>query len=455
MRILALLIVLTSPLRAQTPPVPSAPAETLRPDLILVALSSAPTQRHPHPPALSAAAEAAERGRLALNAVSGDSFDGSAARESAGTFPDLSLSWGSAPRATVHSRNIESRYGLYGAGRDALLKTTGINGPVARAAKAPADMFLAWTAVLAGHELGHFEQAWLGGGKDVAYVSAPGPSAFGRVTEIGDWSNMGPAGIQAFFAGGVQASQAAAAQLRRDIFESGAAHWSQWPLFFFQKLDVTKYALQAPKPSAAGAADFANDMTNYARLYGGRSGRGGDAVHADIARGAVWNALDPLGVYSLWGYARHYVLSGEERQSVPGVEIGERAWTAGTGFWLAETGPRYSLSLLSRGRGGDLLEVTPSWGEGQPGLGAYYSDRLAPGWRGRAGMELWRQREAAEPGPLKTGGAVELGLRRERRNGSKTVYLDASAGYKTEGAMLGQRQDEGAFWTLSVGGASR
>ena len=70
-------------------------------------------------------------------------------------------------------------------------------------------------------------------------------------------------------------------------------------------------------------------------------------------------------------------------------------------------------------------------------------------------MELWRQREAAEPGPLKTGGAVELGLRRERRNGSKTVYLDASAGYKTEGAMLGQRQDEGAFWTLSVGGASR
>ena len=32
---------------------------------------------------------------------------------------------------------------------------------------------------------------------------------------------------------------------------------------------------------------------------------------------------------------------------------------------------------------------------------------------------------------------------------------DAAAGYKTSGAMLGKSQDEGAFWTLSIGGALR
>lgn len=410
------------------------------------------------PPAVSAAlavAEAVERTRLTLSAARGENFDGSNLRANEGTIPELTLRWGSAPRATVHARNLESVYGLYGIGSDALLKAGNINGPVARTAKAPVDMFLAWTAVLAGHELGHFEQGWLGGAKDIDYVSAPGPYAFGRITQIQDAGAMGPAGLQAFYAGGVQASQAAAAQLRRDIFERGEAHWSQWPLLFLLKSDITAYGLTAPKPASAEAGDYANDMTNYARHYGERSGRGGEAVHADIVRGAVWNALDPLGVYSLWGYARRYVLGGEERQRVPGTDIGERTWTAGTGFWLSEVGPRYSLSVLSRGRGGDLLEVTPAWGEGQRGAGVAYSDSLAKDWRGRAGVELWRQREAAESGPLKTGGAVELGLRRERRGAAKAFYLDATAGYKTDGAMLGQRQDEGKFWTMSLGGSSR
>ena len=400
------------------------------------------------------ASEAAERGRLALSAARDTDFDGSAARRNEDSLPGLSLSWGSAPRATVHARNIQSLYGLYAAGSDGLLKGLKIDGPAARLVKSPVDLFLGQVGTLAGHELGHFEYAWLGGAKDVAYVPAPGPYAFGRITEVGadDWAKMSPAARQAFYAGGVQASQAAAAQLRRDLFERGEAHWSQWPLLFFQKLDITQYALNAPKPSTAGTEDQFNDMTNYARQYGDRSGRGGAAVHADIVRGALWNALDPLGVYALWGYARRYVLAGEERQSVPGVELGGRAWMAGTGFWLSETGPRYSLSLLSRGRGGDLLEVTPTWGEGQSGLGASYSDRLAPEWRGRAGMNAWRQRTASEPGPLRAGGAVELGLRREL---ARSLYLDAAAGYKTNGAMLGQSQDEGAFWTLSIGGALR
>jgi hypothetical protein len=242
------------------------------------------------------------------------------------------------------------------------------------------------------------------------------------------------------------ATQAAAAALRSSMFERGEADWTQWPLMFFRKLDMTAYGLTAPSPAKAGGLDGANDMTSYARLYGERSRRGGEAVHNDIVRGAVWNLLDPMGLYSAYGYLGRYVIDGERTQKMPGVELGGRTWMAGTGFWLSEVGARYSLSLLSRGRKGDMIEATASTGEGQPAVAVRWSDNVAPDLRVRVGVDAWSQRSAAEPGPQHAGGAVSLGA--EKKFGRVSAY--AEVGQKTQGAMLGQSHGAGTFYTLGL-----
>ncbi|MBI2789869.1 MAG: hypothetical protein HYX59_14435 [Elusimicrobia bacterium] len=393
----------------------------------------------------AAVKEAAERGR-ALSASLGAAPD----FDAAGHRPlDLTLRWGSAPRAEATGRNLETLYGLYGRGTDALLDKAGAGsggaGIAARIAKAPLDLGVAWTTTLAGHELGHFEAAWLAGAKNVSWAKADGNYAFGRITEVasGDWSRMSAAGRQAFNAGGIMATQAAAAALRSSLFERGEADWSQWPLMFFRKVDMTAYGLTAPKPSQAGALDGANDMTSYARLYGERSGRGGDAVHGDIVRGAVWNMLDPMGLYSAYGYLGRYVIGGERTQKVPGVELGGRTWMAGTGFWLSEVGARYSMTVLSRGKKGDMIETTASTGEGQPAAAVRWSDDVGAGVRARL------ERAAAEQGPKSLGGALSVGA--EKKFGAVSAF--AEVGRKTTGAMLGQSHGAGTFYTIGLSGS--
>lgn len=374
-------------------------------------------------------------------------FDGSGHRPL-----DVTMQWGSAPRAEATARNLETLYGLYGRGTDELLDKAGAGsgglGVAARLLKAPADLGAAWVTTLAGHELGHFEAAWLAGAQHVSWVPAPGPYALGHITEVSgeDWAKMTPAGRQAFHAGGTMATQAASAALTRSMFERGTADWTQWPLLFFRKLDMTAYGLTAPSPSQAGALDGANDMTSYAALYGQRSGRGGDAVHKDIVRGAVWNMLDPMGLYSAYGYLGRYVVGGERTQKVPGVDFAGRTWMAGTGFWLSEVGARYSLTVLSRGAKGDMIEVTPSFGEGQPAAAVRYSTDVGAGVRARLGVDAWSQRAAAEPGPQHVGGALSVGA--EKTFGKMSAF--AEVGRKTDGAMLGQAQGAGMFYTVGL-----
>lgn len=399
----------------------------------------------------AAAKEAAERGRSLSSALgAAPDFDATGHRPI-----DVTLRWGSAPRPEATGRNLETLYGLYGRGTDALLDKAGAGsggtGMAARIAKAPLDLGVAWTTTLAGHELGHFEAAWLAGADKVSWAKADGPYAFGRITEVAseDWSRMSAAGRQAFHAGGTMATQAAGAALRASIFERGEADWSQWPLMFFRKLDMTAYGLTAPKPSQAGALDGANDMTSYARLYGERSGRGGDAVHGDIVRGAVWNMLDPMGLYSAYGYLGRYVIGGERTQQVPGVELGGRTWMAGTGFWLSEVGARYSMTVLSRGKKGDVIETTASTGEGQPAAAVRWSDDIGGGVRARLGVDAWSQRAAAEQGPKSLGGALSVGA--EKKFGAVSAF--AEVGQKTTGAMLGQSHGAGTFYTIGLSGS--
>lgn len=365
----------------------------------------------------------------------------------------LGLDWGTAPRADVHARNADMVYRLYGRGTDSMIDHAtdeGEKSGLARAlrlSKAPLDLGLAWTGSLFKHEMGHFEHAWMAGADGTAWVKHPGDYAFGRVVQIpeDEWGDMSPSQRQAFTAGGVNATQAAARLLRTSMLEKDAVDWTYLPQFIMDKADFTLYALNAPRPSEVGPLDDANDMVNYARRYAQRSGRDPDEVHKDLVRGAVWNALDPMNVMAIYGYGFKYLIQGEKSMPNPMVKIGEREYMAGTEFHLSEVGPMYGLNLLSRDpRDGSLVEVAPSMGDrGQWGLrGALSNLPVSDGIRGRVGLEVWNQREAAEESAKRWGGSASAGL--DVRLGKK-VGLGFEGGWKTEGASLGKGIDEGPF----------
>ncbi len=398
-----------------------------------------------------------------LSRYADPNYDGGASRAAvpeASPRVELDFVWGSGTRAEVHARNTRSVYSLYAYGKDSfnnLLADPEENPGTSRAMRlleTPADLGLAYLRTLFNHEVGHIENARRAGA-DASWVPSDGPYALGHVIEIpaADWSRMSPAQIQAFNAGGVNATQASLSMLRAAMFEKDRVDWSFFPMWIQDKADFIAYALSAPKPSRQAPEDYANDMLNYSERYGARSGQNPDDIHQQLVRGAVWTALDPTNLLALYGYGVNYVWNGETTTKNPMLRVGEREYWAGTGFQLSEVGPMYSLDILSRDpRTGSLLRVTPKMGDdNQWGVGGQLTNfRLAEGsvFRGRVGLEAWQQREAAEPGPRRWGGAATLGVSADLFQ-SGGVYLDA--GYKTPGAMLGRDHDAGPF---VVGGLS-
>jgi len=362
----------------------------------------------------------------------------------------LTVSWDSAPHNISTARNFQTLFELYGRGADALYEKAslfdrGARGVIARLARAPLDAYVAWLASVAGHEFGHCQQAWFAGSRECHWVSAPGPYALGHVISIGDFGQLSPAGRQASTAGGTLASVVGADSLKREMFEAGHAGWTAAPLLAFRQFDISLYGLTSPSPAEAGPLDYANDMTNYAARYGSRSGRGGEAVHDAIVRGAWWNAADPLTWSATYGYFARYVVRGERTARVPGVALGGRRWMVTTSAWLSEVGVRQSLGILSRGSAGDMVEITPSWGEQQPALAVRWSRTVSSGLQATISADVWRQRTSAAPGPLNTGGSFAAAVSRAFGR----VRIAGDVGYKSAGAMLTRPHQAG--WFFAVG----
>jgi hypothetical protein len=362
----------------------------------------------------------------------------------------LAGAWDSAPHNLSTARNVETLYTLYGVGVDELFGMgdlkAGRKGVVARFARAPLDVYVAWLATLASHEFGHCQQAWLGGSQDCHWVSAPGPYALGHIITVGDAGHLTSAGRMATTAGGVQATIAGSLALKRELVESGASHWTTSPLLVLRQLDFTLYGLSAPSPAEAQPQDFANDMTNYAIRYGARSGRGGETVHTDIVHGALWNLADPMTWTGAYTYVADYVVRGRPTTRTVGIHAAGLSWSATTNAWLSEVGVRYALAVFVRDSRGHVLEITPSWGEGQPAVTGRLSHAILPGLRVRVGADVWSQRASAVPGPHATGGAIGGGI----ANTAGRLIVSANVGYKSTGVMLGQPQGAGWFW--GVGG---
>jgi hypothetical protein len=363
----------------------------------------------------------------------------------------LTLTWDSAPHALSTARNLETLFDAYGRGTDVFLRALafdrGGKGVAARLIKSPMDAFAAWFTTLASHEFGHCQQAWLAGAHTCRWVKAPGPYSFGHVISVprAEVSRMSPAGRQAMIAGGTQATVAGADALKREVFAEGRTDWTAWPLLVLRQADISLYGLTAPSPQNAGPLDYANDMTNYAGVYGARSGHGGEAVHHAIVHGAFWNAADPMTWYAACEYVGGYLAHGNRTARAPGVGAWGRRWMVTTNAWLSEVGVRYRLGVLSRGAAGDVVEIAPSWGEGQPSVGARWSAALRPGLRVRVAGDVWRQRASAAPGPLQLGGSFGAGLAQQHAR----LTLAGDIGHKSAGVMLGQPQPAGWFFSVS------
>lgn len=362
------------------------------------------------------------------------------------------LMWDSAPHSFSTARNLDTVYGLYGRGLDRLYgdfrTDTGRKGVMLRLARAPLDVFVAWLTTVTGHEFGHCQHAWLAGSTDCHWVSAPGPYALGHIITVNDAGSLTSAGRQSITTGGTESSIAGADAMKREIFGRGRLDWSSSALLVVRQLDISLYGMTAPSPANAQPDDYANDMTNYAIRYGARSGRGGEAVHRSIVRAAWWEFVDPMSWHAAYSYITSYGIRGERSAPAPGFTLLDRWWMATTNAWLSEVGVRYSLGVFTRGLdSADVLEVTPSWGEGQLALDIRYSLNLKTGWRAGLTTDFWRQRASAAPGPLKTGGAVAI---RSSREVGRVTFL-GELGHKTSGVMLGQSSAAG--WYFTVGAA--
>jgi hypothetical protein len=358
--------------------------------------------------------------------------------------------WDSAPHTVSTARNFGSLYDLYGLGTDTLFdplvtspKTGGI---LLRLAKAPLDVYVAWLTTIAAHEFGHCQQAWFAGSRDCHWIRNDGPYALGHIILVGDSFRLMPAEAQAITAGGTTASIAGVDAQKRELMSARETAWSAWPLLVMRQLDQSFYALTAPAPGDARAEDYGNDMTNYAIFYGSRSGRGSDTVHTDTVHAAIWNLADPMTWYATYSYIDRYTIHGARTATVPGLDFAHRRWMVSTNAWLSEVGIRYLLTGFSRGHAGDLFELAPSWGEGQPAMAGRWS-RDVKGLRIRIGGDVWRQRASAAPGPLETGGSFSGGLTMQFGH----VIVIGDAGYKTAGVMLGQPQNSGWFWSIGSG----
>jgi len=366
--------------------------------------------------------------------------------------PGLSLTgaWDSAPHNLSTARNFESLFTLYGTGVDALLKAADLQrdrrGVVARVLKSPLDLYVAWLATVGSHEFGHCQQAWLAGSTECHWVTAPGPYALGHIITVNDAGTLTSAGRMAITTGGVEATLAGADMLKRDIFEARDAGWTTAPLLALRQLDFTLYGLTAPSPADAEADDYANDMTNYAIRYGARSTRGGETVHDDIVRGAIWNLIDPMTWAASYSYLTDYLVHGRGTLRRIGLRAGGLSWSLTTNAWLSEVGVRYALGVFARDSRGHVMEVTPSWGEGQPAVNARWSQPLSARARLFVSGDVWRQRLAATPGDRETGGAFGGGA----SHTIGRVILTGTVGYKSHGVMLGQPLAEGWFYQVGM-----
>lgn len=366
--------------------------------------------------------------------------------------PGLSLTgaWDSAPHSLSTAQNFESLFTLYGAGVDWALGAADLHqggrGKIARFAKAPLDVYVAWLASLGSHEFGHCQQAWLAGSNDCHWISAPGPYALNHIITVADAGHLSASGRLAITAGGVQATVTAADALKREIFEARDAGWTAAPLLALRQLDFSLYGLTSPSPAHAQPVDYANDMTNYAISYGIRSGLGGETAHDHVVNGAIWNVIDPMTWAMTYSYLTDYVIGGHDKLRRIGLRAGGLSWGVTTNAWLSEVGVRYALGVFARDSQGHVIEVTPSWGENQPAVNARWSQPVTHHVRAFVSGDFWKQRAGAAPGPMDAGGAFSGGAAYD----AGTFVYTASAGYKSHGVMLGQPLASGWMFQISA-----
>ncbi|MGE0713590.1 MAG: hypothetical protein AB7N76_36765 [Planctomycetota bacterium] len=368
--------------------------------------------------------------------------------------PVVRLSAGLAPRSVPYGRLGEGLYDLYGWSTDLALRGA-CREPEPRALGRLAkglllDAGLAWFLSGTLHELGHIEAGRLAGATPRVERS-PVPSFMGVWISIEgpEWDRLDRGERLDFHAGGLAATQAAAADLAGRLAGDERVPWSKLPLYVAEKIDLSRYVLFSPRPGREGPEHRGSDIVQWRDQLAAAARRDPDAVDRELRLGALWNAADPLLLGALLGYVR-YLVTGDEELPRLTLDLGAVELSARTSFALTRTGPRFRLTLYAREpRSGLVVALSPSLGTGQQlGLEVEVA-RLPLGEWLKASLfaAAWRQRRGPEPGPLRLGGAAGAGceLWVDRHLG-----FELRGGAKTSGFLLGRGWDAGAFGELSV-----
>ncbi|MFC1521535.1 hypothetical protein ACFL6Y_03915 [Elusimicrobiota bacterium] len=370
--------------------------------------------------------------------------------------------YGTPPQTVPGVNSINSAYmaGAYASDKlfERFLDIENDSGPAAialRMARATVyDFPMASMANLAVHEVFGHGGAAREIGMDTNYSFSPYPFMGGAATwydpkKYGELSSQDRIRLTS---AGTMATQTGALEMRRRMLESGAVHWSAWPLWALQKYDLSRYitsTLGYSDQELAFEASQGNDIAKYIMLLNEGHGKSIDRSRKELQMAAMWNAADPMAIAALYNYGYKHIIKGNNFTPPPLVTIGKYQYSMGTRSGLTPTGPEMYLDLYARNPSNNmLLEVNGRGGfDDQIGGGARLSNiPLTDNASFALHANAWKQNEFSTDDSftgIDGGGSVKW-------YPTDRIGIQLESGYKTDGSLMGRQYDEGGYFSGGI-----
>ena len=252
-----------------------------------------------------------------------------------------------------------------------------------------------------------------------------------------------------FKAGGIEATQVLAREVRMGISRSGGTVGAAI-LYAVSKKDISTYIFCTPESLLFNySGKIGNDIVDYYELMHYEYGDDIGFNYQDLKNGAVWNLMDPTLFLSLYHAFINYPIFGKETFNLyNGLPY--------TGFHLTPLGPVYSLGFYAAERMSKSIfypsiSVTKS-SEGllpQAGL-EFVSPRIGNIFTFDASVDVWQNEAGAvDPVGFALGGGVEVVL--PQVSGEEVnISLLFGGGVKTTGYSLGRGREPGPWVNAGI-----
>lgn len=276
---------------------------------------------------------------------------------------------------------------------------------------------------------------------------------------------------------GVESDGVMARRVLLDALRPEGTDGAKIPLAMMAKLDLTLYIANVEKP-AQNPDKFidqyktGNDMAAYlvSRQAARRGVRPEDVWNGDytvatddpllrsnwneMRATALWNALDPALISTVYAYFRDHVLGGQTRVHPPALRVSDGlALTLGTRGALGPQSVSRFLDLYGVTQSGVLnvyvrdldSTVDRTWGAGA----GIHGLRLGPGWQLGVQADTWKEPRSREGIYDRQGTAWNVTGTLDAALG-QTWGLAAKVGSKSKGFLPGKPRDDGFYAGFGV-----